>query len=205
MALALGWHAALDRRDVAAVAPIAGGTVAAVAFLFNAWFTDRQNRIKSTLDLYFARFANATYNGYANDFYVFRTDIASAESMAALQGVGPPGTDGKAADPEAVIKAVVYILNYWETLATAYIEDHLDRATFDNLSCELVVMVVERTASIIGTYRRSDPEYFANLVSLFWHSASPAQRRDLTPKLGPAPSRLPPWDKHEWTRLAAQV
>jgi hypothetical protein len=179
-----------------------------VGLIFNAWFTGRQNRIKYTLDLYFQRYANATYNDRANVFYEHRVVIRAATSEAELRKYVVPGAaavdaTGNAvpAAGESIAQSVLYMLNYWETLSTAYVEQHLDRAAFDNVSSEIVCMAVERTAHIIGEKRHDDPEYFENLVAVFWHAATDTQKRGLVPILGGPPGRLRTDDQRAWRAL----
>ena len=182
--------------------------MAMVRLIFNAWFTGRQNRIKYTLDLYFQRYANATYNERANIFYEHRAVISAAASESELRAYADPiqpavTADGKPAKPmgDAIAQAVLYMLNYWETLATAYVEHHLDRAAFDNVSSEIICMAVERTSGLIGEKRRQDAEYFENLVEVFWHAARDEQRRVLVPVLDEPSGRLSKADQRKWRSL----
>jgi len=187
-----------NRTNPGPVVAVAAGIVAMIGFIFNAWFNDRQNRIKYTLDVYFQRYNNATYNDRATRFYEHRATIAAAQSEAALR-------EAALADPliaDDLVQTVLYMLNYWEAVATVYVEDHLDRPAFDNLSGDLVCMVVERTSWLIGEKRRADSEYFVNLAALYWYAADPESRARLVPRLGPAPSRLPGSEQRRWSALA---
>ncbi len=187
-----------DSATSAAKITIAVGIFGSVITSFWAWFTARQNRIKLTLDLYFNRFANSTYNLHANNFFDHRVIIESALSLKTLRQV-----DINGGEVGNLVRSVVYILNYWETLATVYVESHIDRQIFDNLSSELVCSTVERTARIIGSLRADDDEVFVNLLSVFWLTASQSHRQALIPLLGKSPNRLSVYDRYQWDRIAA--
>lgn len=200
MALAFGWHFATTDSNASPKVAVAGGVVAIVAFIFNAWFTARQNRIKFTLDLYFGRYSNATYNERANLFYRHRDIIKAAATEAALRN---SSATGAGTNGDTIADAVLYMLNYWETLATAYVEEHLDREAFNNVSRDIVVMAVERTARLIGEKRDKDAEYFENIVALFWRFADADTRAAVLPLIGPPSGRLPANEQAAWSRLIA--
>lgn len=199
-ALVVAFLAAINNPRGGPIVTVAAGVVALVGFIFNAWFTQRQNRIKYTIDLYFARYANATYNDRANIFYEHRAAIMAAPSENALRK-RRKARDGTTGD--ALAQAVLYMLNYWETVATAYVENHLDRDAFDNLSGDVACMVVERTALLIGEKRAKDAEYFENLLAVFWHASSRDLKRRLVPLLGPPSGRLTRGAQSRWQGLRA--
>lgn len=206
VALLVAAFFAVESNQPAAIAAVAGGVIAIVGLIFNSWFTGRQNRVKFTLDLHFARFNNAAYNDRAHSFYEHRALIAAAACEADLRAAtGPAAGPGAAATAtafgETLSQHVLYMLNYWETLATAHVERHLDRDVFENVSGDLVGMIVERTAAIIGEKRRVDEGFFEYLVAVFWHCATPDQRARLVPLLGPPSTRLAETSRSQWAAL----
>lgn len=190
---------AVRSKQPAAIAAVAGGVIAIIGLIFNSWFTGRQNRIKFTLDLHFARFNNAAYNDRAHSFYEHRALIAAARSEAEIRAATGTVAPGDATPfGDTLAQNVLYMLNYWETLASAHVEKHLDRDVFENVSGDLVGMIVERTAHIIGEKRAQDEGFFEYLVAVFWHCATPDQRARLVPMLGPASSRLAEASRMQW-------
>lgn len=109
-------------------------------------------------------------------------------------------------DEKKVIRAshaVIPILNYWEHVCTAYVDDRINRRIFEDLVQDLIRELVARFARIIGDMRAEDPANMEHLCAVWFALATAAEQRALAGRLGPVPARLCAHDQWQWRQLAA--
>lgn len=99
--------------------------------------------------------------------------------------------------------AIIPILNYWEHVCTAYVDDRINRQIFEDLVQDLIRELVERFGRIIGDMRREDPTTMEHLCAVWFALATAAEHRALAAKLGPVPARLCVHDQWRWQQAAA--
>lgn len=194
---AAAWFAIHDINPTPKVAT-ATASVAIIAFIFNAYVTIRQNKIKFTLDVYFTRYTNSTYQEHSRIFYLYRDEIAGS---ATIEELGKKSPLKDATIETDLVATTIYMLNYWEAIATAYVEGHFDRSSFDNTSSSVAEMVVERTAPIIGEHRKADAAVLEYLTALAWMVCGEDLRKTIATKAGPPSLRLPYSEQVRWERL----
>lgn len=96
---------------------------------------------------------------------------------------------------------IVPIMNYWEHVCTAYVDDRITRRIFEDLVQDLIRDLVGRYPTIIGDMRREDPSNMEHLCAVWFVVASAAEQRNLVPSLGPVPERLCPDDQWRWQQI----
>lgn len=96
--------------------------------------------------------------------------------------------------------AIIPILNYWEHVCTAYVDDRINRQIFEDLVQDLIRDLVGRYPKIIGDMRREDATNLEHLCAVWFVLATGEEHRLLVPLLGPSPQRLAPHDQDLWAQ-----
>jgi hypothetical protein len=180
----------------------ASAIVAGVAILYNSLHSARQARIRFTLDATFQRFSNGVYASHARVLYRFKDQILAADSMEDLKKIPSTTTSGAQNEP-SVAESLIYVLNYWEFIATAFVDGHLDREVFIDVIGEYIDSLIVRAAKPIGRVRGIDRGYWEHLTAVYFRITADDRRRQTVPLLGPAPPRLSPAEEYQWDAYQA--
>lgn len=205
MMLAGSWLLVLRASDpLSVMGPSLTATVAAASLIYSLGRGQDAARDQYTLTLISRRFDDGGYAAnmrVANELRLagqLTPQTGLAELLATLWA---DPHDGK-----TVIRAshaVIPILNYWEHVCTAYVDDRINRRIFEDLVQDLIRELVARFARIIGDMRGEDPTNMEHLCAVWFALATIAEQRALAGRLGPVPARLCAHDQWLWRQAAA--
>lgn len=184
------------------------GTIAALSIIFSVSRTRAQSRDQYTLSLVAARFDRVDYleNARIVDEHVKAGTIADTTTLAQLLAIAPDtAATGYKERDKPVFYAVVLLLNYWEHVCTAYVDDRINRRIFEDLVQDLIREMVARHACVIGDMRNEDGTNLEHLCAVWFALATEEERRSLTARLGAVPPRLCPADQGRWECLQARA
>lgn len=200
--LGTGWINVVSGAWQGAEGSLLTGTIAAASLIYSLGRGQEATKDQYTLTLVAKRFDDG---GYANN-------VRMASDLR-LSGKVEPATHLRSlfrihwVDPNDKTKrmraayAIVPILNYWEHVCTAYVDDRINRRIFEDLVQDLIRDLVGRYPVIIGDMRQEDGANMEHLCAVWFVLAPDDERRKLVPMLGPVPQRLCPDDKWRWSRL----
>lgn len=202
--LAAAWLMVLRSDSMPTIfGPTLTATVAAASLIYSLGRGQDAARDQYTLTLISRRFDDG---GYAANMRVANElrlagQLTPETSLAELLATfwTDPHDDKKVTRAS---HAIIPILNYWEHVCTAYVDDRINRRIFEDLVQDLIRELVGRFARIIGDMRREDPTNMEHLCAVWFALASAAEHRALAAKLGPVPARLCPHDQWRWQQAA---
>ena len=108
-------------------------------------------------------------------------------------------------DKKDVLKAayaIIPILNYWEHVCTAYVDNRINRSILEDLVQDLIREMVARYPGVIGSMRAESPDNLDHLCTVWFVVASDEERDRLCSRLGAVPHRLCHDDRFRWVRSA---
>ncbi|MBU6166905.1 MAG: hypothetical protein KGQ52_12375 [Alphaproteobacteria bacterium] len=184
--------------------PALTATIAAVSLVYSLGRNQEAGKDQYTLSLVSKRFDDG---GYAQNVRMAAdlaraaliTDATSLKQLKATVWVDPHDPDKR--QPAAY--AIYSILNYWEHVCTAYVDDRINRQIFEDLVQDLIRDLVSRYPAIIGDMRREDPTNMEHLCAVWFVLADGRERATLARRLGPVPERLPPFERSRWEAACA--
>lgn len=203
--LGAGWVGALTGHPAGIIGNLITATIAAASLVYSLGRGQAATRDQYTLTLVARRFDGGDY----------------AENVRILSDLGLAGTLTPATSLEELrpvtwcdahdsrkgrraAHALFPILNYWEHVCTAYVDDRINRRLFEDLVQDLIRELVGRYPRIIGDMRREDPDNMEHLCAVWFILAPEAERMRLAHLLSPAPQRLCADDKWRW-EIAARA
>lgn len=200
--LAAGWFMVLTGRVENMTGSLFTGTIAAASLIYSLGRGQEATKDQYTLTLVAKRFDDG---GYAANVRVagdlrLSGKITPETGLPSLFRIHWTDPSDKAKRLRAAY-AIIPILNYWEHVCTAYVDDRINRRIFEDLVQDLVRDLVSRYPVIVGDMRREDPANMEHLCAVWFVLATDGERARLIPKLGPVPGRLCPDDKWRWSEL----
>jgi hypothetical protein len=147
----------------------------------SAWRVARENaRDQYTLDLIARRFDDGDYASNVRISSVLsrsgkvtqETGLADLFALEWQTGDDPgnPGNSMNAA------YAIIPVLNYWEHVCTAYVDDRINRQIFEDRVQDLIRELVSRYAVVIGNMRAEDETNIEHLCTVWFVIATDAER-----------------------------
>ena len=200
--LATGWIAALAGRADSLAGSLFTGTIAAASLIYSLGRGQEATKDQYTLTLVAKRFDDG---GYAANVRV-ASDLRIAgkirpetnlKSLFNIHWVDPADKSKRLRAAYAIIP----ILNHWEHVCTAYVDDRINRRIFEDLVQDIIRDLIGRYPVVIGDMRREDPSHMEHLCAVWFVLASPTERARLIPSLGPVPQRLCPNDQWRWSKI----
>jgi len=197
--LAGAWIKFLTSDDDRLFAGLVTATLSAASIVYSLARARQSARSQFTLTLLAGRFSNSDY---ADNVRIFsdarrlkrvRTDTTLTQ-LKALRLIDKN-------DKKVPFHAIVPLLNFWEHVCTAYVDDHIDRQVFEDAVRDMVTDITGYLPTIIGDMRREEPSNFEHLCAVWFILVPDADRERLVPLLGSPPARLAPDDKWRWSML----
>jgi hypothetical protein len=202
--LAMVWLRVAFGHDDRLLGSALAATVAAASLVYSLARGQAAARDQYTLSLIAKRFDDGDYAANVRAAGDLRRQgtITPESGLAILNST----SWADPFDPDNRMRAayaIIPILNYWEHVCTAYVDDRINRRIFEDLVQDLIRELVGRYPAIIGDMRTEDETNLEHLCAVWWVIASPTERRQLARRLGPVPRRLCNDDQSRWTRAAA--
>jgi hypothetical protein len=199
--------AVLDGNSQIQAGSVVAAIVAAASLIYSLGRTQEATKDQYTLTLIAKRFDDGDY----------ATNVRIASDLRA-QGVISEATGlsdilvDEYVDPKddskriRIVHIIIPIINYWEHVCTAYVDDRINRDIFEDLIQDLIETLISRFSKIIGEARNHDPRNMEHLCAVWFVTTSSEQQRRFAWQLGPVPQRLAPHDKWRWeVAVAAPV
>ncbi len=178
------------------------GTIAAASLIYSLGRGQEATKDQYTLSLVARRFDDGDYAAnvrMASDLK--RTGKLSPETpLKALFEIEWVDLQDETNRMRAAY-VIVPIMNYWEHVCTAYVDDRITRRIFEDLVQDLIRDLVGRYRTIIGDMRREDASNMEHICAVWFVVSTAEEHRKLVPSLGPVPARLCPDDQWRWQRI----
>ncbi|MEP6786241.1 MAG: hypothetical protein ABI898_10935 [Sphingomonadales bacterium] len=200
IALGAGWINYIFRPSQIGLGGLITASISAASIVYSLARARQSAKSQFTLTLLASRFSNGEYAenvqivgaARADGTLTTETDIITLKTLPAPAGCEKPP-----------YHAVIPLLNFWEHVCTAYVDDHIDRQVFEDSATDLIFDMVGRYPRIISDLRAIDSENFEHLCATWFVLSSDVRRRDLAGKLGRVPQRLCSDDEWRWQKIAA--
>ncbi|MEZ5708649.1 MAG: hypothetical protein R3E02_04575 [Blastomonas sp.] len=201
--LILAWIFALIGQFDDQIGNLITATVAAASIVYSVSRAQQASKDQYTFNLLANRFENASYETNVSLLSEYRRQkiVDHETTLDDLLGIKTLSSDW-IAKPKPPYYALVPVLNFWEHVCTAYVDDRINRKILEDSVQDLIRDLVARYGLIIGDMRGEDDENLEHLCCVWFVVASQAERALTTPKLGPVPKRLSPDDQWRWKKWA---
>ncbi|GGB97870.1 hypothetical protein GCM10011494_15420 [Novosphingobium endophyticum] len=203
--LVAGWLAALLLKAHSLLPGLITGSVAAASIVFSLARARENARDQYTLDLIARRFDDGDYASNVRMSSVLTrsgkvTHETGLKDLFALEWKTGADPENPAHAMNAAY-AIIPVLNYWEHVCTAYVDDRINRQIFEDLVQDLIRELVSRYAVVIGDMRAEDETNIEHLCAVWFVIATDAERSLHCARLGPVPKRLCSDDQWRWEQL----
>lgn len=165
--LLLHRHGALPYPLLAACATV---IVAAIGWVVAGWISHRNTIRQNTNTIMFARFSQAPFGEALHRFHrQFGWSIEEPVTSDHLNALRASGEE----DEARAAAAAVYILNYFESIASGVLHGDLDQTIVRDNARGLICSYHDKCAPHIHARNRANPRTYENLIKLRTHYREP--------------------------------
>lgn len=166
----LWWHAQADQPPSPLLAACATVAAGAIGWTVAGWNTHRNAVRQNTNAILFARFSQAPFGDALHRFHKeFGWADGGRVTTARLRLLSASGDD----DRMKAAAAAIYILNYYESIASGVLNGDLDQRIVSDNVRGLVCAYFDKCAPHILASNRQNPRTFENLIKLRTHYREP--------------------------------